>query len=72
MIFRQRNNTVISEKDLQKRQNEADQAVIMSRVGLMTANELDAAARKVQLGHILLQSENHFGPKMFGVETDAR
>lgn len=72
MIFRRQNKPVISQKDLKKRQNEADQAVIMSNVGLMAAKELDAVAKKVQAGHLLLQSENHFGPKMFGVETDAR
>jgi hypothetical protein len=72
VIFRRKNQPVISQNDLNRRQKEADQAVIMSSVGLMAAKELDAVAKKVQIGHILLQTENHFGPKMFGVEIDAR
>lgn len=67
MFKRRTRSPVVSEQELQKRQEEADNAVVMAKVGLMAAEQLDRLATKVQLGHIILQAENHLGEKMFGV-----
>lgn len=67
-MFKRRGRVpVVSEQELQQRQKEAENAVIMTKVGLMAAEQLDRMATKVQRGHLILQTENHLGEKMFGV-----
>lgn len=67
-MFKRRGRVpVVSEQELQQRQKEAENAVIMTKVGLMAAEQLDRLATKVQIGHMILQTENHLGEKMFGV-----
>ena len=67
MFKRRWRSPVVSERELQQRQKEAENAIVMTKVGLMAAEELDRMATRVQLGHLVLQTENHLGEKMFGV-----
>lgn len=54
-------------RDLEAKQQEAEQAVIMAQVSYMAATTLEHEAAKVARGHRRLQRENHLGEKMFGV-----
>lgn len=67
MFKRRGRSPIVSEHELQQRQKEAENAIVTTKVGLMAAEELDRMATKVQRGHLILQTENHLGEKMFGV-----
>ena len=61
MMFWSKRTAVVAEK-----QQEADQALIMSQIGYMAAVTMDREAERVQRGHRRIQVENHFSEKMFG------
>lgn len=56
-------------EDLEAKQQEADEALIMAQVGYADALNIEVAAERVMRGHRRIQWENHLGEKMFGVKT---
>ena len=68
MRWRRRNDQL--NEEIARRTKEAEDAIIMSQVGYMAAEQLNRAAERVAKGHRRLQRENHFGPKLFGVTEE--
>lgn len=62
MNWRKRNRKIAQAQD------EAEQALAMTRIGYADMLNMQQLARRISEGHLRLQQENHFGLKVFGVE----